>query len=91
MADDAGRATRTAIMMIDGAIGSLVGEGYDRKRDRIVIIQDEERVLPMWVSIAGRRVFRVDFERLDGKLVLQGSWIARPSLWTRLRRMFRRA
>lgn len=88
--EDPGRAARAAIMMIDGAIGTLISEGYDRKRDRIEIIQPEE-VLPMWVAISGRRVFRVDFEQRDGRLVLQGNWIARPKIWTRLRRMFRRA
>lgn len=87
MGDDAGRATRAIIMMIDGAIQELISQGYDRRKDRIQV--DEED--PTRVTVGGRTVFMIDFVHRDGKLNLEGRWTGRPRLWTRIRKMFRRA
>lgn len=87
VAEDPERAVRAIIMIVDNALGVLYRAGWERSRDSIDIEQSDG-VLPMWVTMKGRRVFMVDVELQGGRPGIRGKWLTkrmpRPNIFRRI-------
>ena len=68
------RTMRAITMVADGAMGSIVALGWNR---RVVSIKmDRSDPLPCWVTLKGKKVFEISIGRgEDGTISIQGNWI----------------
>lgn len=67
------RLMRSIVMMTDGAIGKLIAQGY--RRDVDIFVKVHEDGMPLWIDVAGERVFTVETTVTDGRITVQGRWL----------------
>jgi len=83
------RINRVIVVMLRAVIESLLSLGW---RIRSVTLEvPEEDPLPCWVLLRGRRVFEVRLVPYDdGRIQVQGEWIAPTPAPSLIDRMMRR-
>lgn len=72
------RLNRTAIMLVDGAIGEIINLGYHRDKDMVTIDFPEGDGKWMIVNMRGKAVYEVQFVVKGGRIYIVGNWVEVP-------------